>query len=175
MTARAMREDRENCLESGMNDYLSKPVVPKNLAQCLEKWLPQEIATTQDQKLRGLDDAAAVSQQASETLTFDKAGMMTRLMDDEELAQMAVKGFLEDIPRQIGVLRDFVDANNPKEASRQSHLIKGAAATVGGEAMRAVAFEMENAGQLEEIRIRLPELQKQFEQLRSVLERHFPV
>ncbi len=39
MTANAMKEDREKCLKSGMNDYLSKPVKPQALSDMLEKWM----------------------------------------------------------------------------------------------------------------------------------------
>ncbi|HMK65647.1 MAG TPA: response regulator, partial [Thermodesulfobacteriota bacterium] len=40
MTAHAMKGDRERCIESGMNDYVSKPIVRQALADALEKWLP---------------------------------------------------------------------------------------------------------------------------------------
>jgi CheY-like chemotaxis protein len=39
MTANAMAGDRDECIEAGMNDYLSKPVKKVELTEVLEKWL----------------------------------------------------------------------------------------------------------------------------------------
>ncbi len=41
-TAHAMKEDREKCLFSGMNDYISKPIDPDELYRVLVKWLIAE-------------------------------------------------------------------------------------------------------------------------------------
>jgi len=38
MTANAMQGDRERCLSVGMDDYISKPINPKQLKQVLERW-----------------------------------------------------------------------------------------------------------------------------------------
>ncbi|HYX33264.1 MAG TPA: ATP-binding protein [Oligoflexus sp.] len=40
MTANAIKGDMDRCLESGMNDYLGKPVKLEEIARVLAKWLP---------------------------------------------------------------------------------------------------------------------------------------
>lgn len=39
MTANAMAEDRQHCLDAGMNDHISKPIEPETLQRCLLQWL----------------------------------------------------------------------------------------------------------------------------------------
>ena len=44
LTASVQREDRDQCIASGMNDYLSKPVAPSVLAEVLARWITAEPA-----------------------------------------------------------------------------------------------------------------------------------
>jgi two-component system sensor histidine kinase/response regulator len=98
--------------------------------------------------------------------------MMDRLMGDRELARIVMDGFLEDAPRLIEVLRSALDLGDAAAAIRGAHTIKGASATVGGEALRAVASEMEKAGvagNFDAVRARVPALESELGRLRTAM------
>ncbi|MCG8634359.1 MAG: response regulator [Desulfobacterales bacterium] len=48
MTANATAEDRQKCIDAGMNDHISKPVEPGLLFEALAKWLPGQNMQPQD-------------------------------------------------------------------------------------------------------------------------------
>ena len=173
MTAHAMRGDRERCMAAGMSDYVLKPVSPEALAEALDKWLPKDkAAKTSERAPHGGEEKAFVSPEEPAWPVFDRAGMMVRLMEDEDLAQTVVATFLDDIPRRIETLRSCLETGDCEGANLQAHTIKGASAIVCGEAMREVALEMEmagRAGNLDAIRARMADLEAQFARLRQAM------
>ena len=171
MTAHAMRGDKEKCLAAGMNDYLSKPVVAQVVIEMLMRWLPQETNCSSDTE----DQMPSPSEQATAgaaTPVWDKAAMIARLMDDEDLARTIAAGFLEDIPRQVEALSSALHNGDIAASERLTHTILGAAANVGGENLRAVAAAMEHAaaaGDLNEVSAGLPRMKAAFAQLVEVM------
>jgi CheY-like chemotaxis protein/HPt (histidine-containing phosphotransfer) domain-containing protein len=172
MTANAMQGDREKCLGVGMDDYVSKPVSPQTLADALERWLPKKTSTNSNAPGGANRETAAVSAAPPEPRVFDQAGMLRRLSDDRELAGKLITCFLQDVPRQIEALRLHLESGNQVGARRHAHTLLGAAANVGGEALRDVALEMETAaaaGDLTAGKARFAELTAQFDRLQTAM------
>jgi signal transduction histidine kinase/HPt (histidine-containing phosphotransfer) domain-containing protein len=173
MTAHAIQGDREKCLAAGMNDYVSKPVSPQELADRLEKWLPKN----KDEGARMKDERWAKSTQevnADDLPVWDRPKFLERMMDDEDLAIMIQAGFLTDIPVQIEILKSFLEAGDVPGAERQAHSIKGASANVGGERLRATAFKMEKAAKAQDLAAAgayMPELEAQFYRLQEEMQK----
>ena len=175
MTAHAMQGDREQCLEAGMNDYVSKPVNPQALAEAVERWLPRSPRLAR----AGAPPAApqtgpgpAEPPGTDPVPVFNRADLLERLAGDEESVLEIVRDFLQDTPRLIRSLREAVESGDARAAERQAHSIKGAAATVGGAAFSLAAFEVEKAGQagdLTALNTGLPELVEQFRRLEKAM------
>ena len=99
------------------------------------------------------------------SVVWDREAMLDLLMGDEDLARSILDGFLEDIPQRLEMLREGLDRGDLAEAGLQAHTVKGAALSVGAEALRAAAFEVERAaraGDAAEARDRLGEVLRQY-------------
>ena len=166
MTANAMKGAREKCLKAGMDDYLSKPIYPKELSDMLEKWIGKQDASPQEE--------ATVSDIEPAQNIFDKAGLLDRLMGDQELANEILGEFLEDVPRKFTALKEAIENGDAPSVQLQAHTIKGQSANVGGEALRETAFEIEKAGKtgdLETVKACMTELEAQFDRLKEAMNR----
>ncbi len=144
MTAHAMQGDREKFIAAGMDGYVSKPVSIENLARILEKWLvPKQNNPLEEKRKIGTHNQKNDVIAASSVWSITE--IRNRLVNDEELVLNVLKGFLEDIPRQLLVLGEHLNKRDPESAARQAHTIKGASASVGGKALSLAASNLEKA------------------------------
>ena len=115
-----------------------------------------------------------VYENGGKPVVFDQAGMMERLMEDKELARKLTEAFLEDIPKRLNTLRQFIEQGDVKGAERLTHTIKGASASVGGDAFTSLAALMEKdarGGDLSAVKDRMNDLEFEFRRLKQVMEK----
>jgi two-component system sensor histidine kinase/response regulator len=142
ITADAMSGDRERCLREGMNDYLAKPVELEKLAEVLAKWLSVKADAAGSS---ASPDNAGSKAEAQAKPAFDETALLRRLMGDRKLAGMVLQGFLDNAPSQLQNLQQRLNEADSAGARAQAHTLKGSAATVAAEELRAIALAMERA------------------------------
>jgi len=142
MTAHTDASGQAECLACGMNDYLSKPILPEQLEEKLKKWLPPLLRATKGYERSPLPSDESNVEQTVVPI-WDKEGMHTRLMGDKHVEFIVSQGFLQDMPQQIHKLESCYRSGDLSGLRQQAHAIKGAAAVVGGKRLWNVAHQIE--------------------------------
>jgi CheY-like chemotaxis protein/HPt (histidine-containing phosphotransfer) domain-containing protein len=173
MTAYAMKGDRDKCLSVGMNDYLSKPVIPEVLAAIVQNWLPGNEKS--NQKVTQVRNRKTIPESGhGEPATWDKMGMITRLMDNEKLARTVISVFLKETPVQLKTIRGLANTGDLHGVVMLAHTIKGSCSIVGAERLRNIMYEIEtNArnGDAGAVSSRIDLLGKEFELLQETFKK----
>jgi len=157
--------DRQRYIREGMNDFLSKPVELRLLAEVLARWLPQFVP-------RKAIPTAGLAAPERAPAVFDEEELLQRLVGDRELAGQVVKGFLADFPSRLNNLRKRLEAADGPGAAMQAHALASAAQDVSAGGLRVLARALEHAGtggKLVDFGELLPHAADEFERLKTTL------
>ena len=150
MTAHAMREDRQRCLDAGMDGYLSKPIEPAALLELLNRHLPK---------------AGAEAEPPDLPPVFDPEAFLQRLMGNRKAAVRILDLFLTTTPPVLAAVQSAAAAGDWEQAGRKLHLLAGSCATVSATRLYGQARDLEELlkqGDLAAVAARLPGLQDGF-------------
>ena len=136
MTAHAMTGDRERCLESGMDEYLSKPIRARQIAEKLSSMFPDAVATTVE-KL-AVEDSSATRQP---NLAWDQA--LEGVDGDRQLLADVISAFQQTLPDAVSNLNRSLQAGQSAVVQRIAHTLKGELLAIGAHPAAQIAKELE--------------------------------
>ena len=168
ITAHALMGDKEKCLEAGMNDYISKPIVSEKLVTMLDKWLKINIA------VKGKTDTDKLETRLMEVFDFPHLEKMS--MGNDEFQRDLILTFLEDAEIRVGKLFSFLEDKNLDKFVIEAHTIKGASLSVGAVLVGRNALIAEMSGKqknLSALPDNLNELKSALEKTKAVLNKHY--
>ncbi len=153
MTANAIQGDKERCLESGMDDYITKPINTNTLEAMLKKWLPEmkviispdnEIVQKNEKELAEKVDVAPT--QVSEGSPIELNRMMELFEDDMEIIEELLDVFYDSI---IPIKNKLTVAVNEQTTNVKAvaHEIKGSSYNIGAVTLATLAAQLERATQ----------------------------
>ena len=138
LTANAMKEDQQRCLDAGMDDYLSKPVAKEKLAAVLKRWICTILAS---EEAIASKQEVAITDTTSLVLDWEHLHQLSEGNTEFELELLQM--FVEDARTQLEALAVAIAAKDFQQVTRVAHHLKGASGNVGATAMQLLAEKLE--------------------------------
>lgn len=165
MTAQDGADDRQRCLEAGMDDFVSKPLCPDELLAALTR--VGQASTQQPAP----SEPETVS---SSDLLVDWDAALRSVGSDQSILDTVVEAALEELPRLMKQLNQAIESSSFEVIKRSAHTINGALRIFSPRQAIEIAGQIERhaaSGSLEKITPLVPQLKVLLEEVSQELQR----
>jgi len=167
MTAHAMKGIREECIQAGMNDYISKPIDPENMFSVILKWskpvqsnasedlaadtpessISKSITTNYNSNVIGKTDSEnkdKISIHLPETDGLDFKTGIKRLLGNEQLYFKLLKDFQKNHISTPLEMRKAFEKNAMDIILRLAHTLKSVSGNLSAYSIQNIAIKIES-------------------------------
>lgn len=159
ITAHALIGDRERCLEAGMNDYISKPVIAKEIINLIDKYLKLD------------EPEVKISEPTKkENLLFDFDRLKQISLGDSVFEKDLLSDYIIDAESKLQILKDYLQNKDVLKIIDAAHTLKGSSYSVGAILVGDEALGIElsaKSNDLESVNERLIKLSKSIRDTRE--------
>jgi PAS domain S-box-containing protein len=148
MTAGVMYTERDRCLQSGMNDFIGKPIDVERMFSTILEYLPVKIQEQQTVAISHEQTTVAVTKEALPSVSFDPTSMeMLAKASPSNLQKIlsSVDVVIERASLQMGQVRSAFEEGRTDDAARLLHTLRGSVGSFGAKTFAELTLSAENA------------------------------
>jgi len=140
-TANALDTAKQECLDAGMDDFISKPISMPNVEAALERWVGKVSRVSTD------NPPKTAFSEGSAAMLLDKETLTTlKKMKNGDLLKQLIETFSADTPSILSDIKTAINDNKGKEIKLHAHKLKGSAASLGAPSMAEICKNLETMG-----------------------------
>jgi PAS domain S-box-containing protein len=145
MTAHAMSGDKERCIQAGMDDYVSKPIQPKQLFHVLSQWLTKSRHISVKPPEKKTDPCMNPMEMAMKLLTHMSVEEGTeRLGGRLKLYNNILQEFCLSHKSYPSMIIEAIQSESFTKVHEMSHTIKGVAGNLSAYGLLEAAQKLES-------------------------------
>jgi signal transduction histidine kinase/CheY-like chemotaxis protein/HPt (histidine-containing phosphotransfer) domain-containing protein len=141
LTADVITGVRERCLESGMDDYIEKPIKPNDLAAAILRVVPDSAGGSPRREAAPRRRAAAERLEALPVLEWHE--LLACVGGDETLALELIEIFRQSLPELRDGIQASAAAGDGPALVAAAHRLRGSLANISALEAAAIAYRLE--------------------------------